>query len=130
MGRRALPSTLALGAFVADVAGAHTLASTALLLAIPAAFVLMLDCYTDTLAARCGLLRPLAAAAGLLLIVFSSALRSPAVVGGVPRLSVSAAALALVCTLVALAGSLTPVVARAVVAVEREREPESERLAA
>jgi hypothetical protein len=129
MGRRALPTALAFGAFVADVAGAHTLALVALVGAIPAAFVLMLDCYGDLLAARCGPGRPLAAAAGLLLIVFSAALRSPAVVGGVPRLSISAVALAALFTLAALAGTVTPAVARAVAAVEAA-EPDDERLAA
>jgi hypothetical protein len=129
MGRRALPSAFAVCAFVADVAGLHALAFLALLAAIPAAFVLVLDCYGDTLAARCGLLRPLAAVAGLILIVFSAALRSPAVVGGVPRLSVSAAALGAVSLFVALAGTLTPAVVRAVAPADAEL-PEEERLAA
>jgi hypothetical protein len=129
MGRRALPSALTAGAFVADVAGGHAFALLVLLAAIPAAFVLMLDCYADALAARCGRARPLAAAGGLLLIVFSAALRSPAVVGGVPRLSISALALAAIFTTIALAGSVAPAVAR-VVAVAESAEREDERLAA
>jgi hypothetical protein len=130
MGRRALPTALALGAFVADVAGAHTFALVALVGAIPATFVLMLDCYGDLLAARCGLMRPIAAAVGLLLIVFSAALRSPAVVGGVPRLSISAAALAALFTFVALAGAVAPAVTRAVAATEADSRDEERRLAA
>lgn len=129
MARRALPSALAVGAFTADVAGGHALAFLALLAAIPATFVLMLDCYADALAARCGPVRPVAAAAGLVLIVFSAALRSPAVVGGVPRLSISAAALAALCTLTGLAGTLAPTVARAVAPPQRPAR-DDERLAA
>jgi hypothetical protein len=129
MGRRALPSVLTAGAFVADVAGAHAFSFLVLLAAIPASFVLMLDCYGDTLAVRCGPARPLAAGAGLLLIVFSAALRSPAVVGGVPRLSISALALAALSTMIALAGTtVKPAVAGAAAAEPAERE--EERLAA
>ena len=60
--RRPLPALLGLGALVADTAGAHGWALTLVLLAIPAAFVLMLDWYGDALEARCGLTRPLVAA--------------------------------------------------------------------
>jgi hypothetical protein len=93
--RRALPALLALIALVADLSGGHGVALAFLLFAIPAAFVLTLDCYGDALAARCSRLRPFAAAAGLALLVLSAALRSPAVVGGVPRLAVSAIVLCL-----------------------------------
>jgi hypothetical protein len=112
MGRRALPTALALGAFVSDVAGAHAFALVALVAAIPAAFVLMLDCYGDLLAARCGPLRPFAAAAGLVLIVFSTSLRSPAVVGGVPRIAVSSLGFAVLLSAVAVASSLMPAAVR------------------
>ena len=95
MARRALPALLALVALCADLAGAHALASVALLGAIPAAFVLVLDCYGDRLAARSGGWRPAASALGLGLLVLSAALRSPAVVGGVPRLAVSAVVMCL-----------------------------------
>ena len=90
MTRRPLPALLGLVALVADVAGRHGVALTLLLLAVPAAFALMLDCYGDALEARCGMVRPLVAAGALLVLVFSAALRSPAVVGGVPQLAVSA----------------------------------------
>jgi hypothetical protein len=87
---------LALAAVFSDLAGSHGLALALLLLAIPAAFALALVCYGDALEARCGGLRPLLAGVAALLLVVSAALRSPAVVGGVPQLAVSAAVLSLV----------------------------------
>src|SRR5438874_5774355 len=90
MARRPLPAALAFAALVADLAGAHGLALAALLVAIPAAFVLALDCFADALQERCGPARPLVAGSGVVLLVLSATLRSPAVVGGVPRISVSA----------------------------------------
>src|SRR4051794_41576762 len=84
MARRALPALLAFVALCADLAGGHGFALVALLAAVPAGFVLVLDCYADTLAARCGGGRPLLAAGSLALLVLSASLRSPAVVGGVP----------------------------------------------
>jgi hypothetical protein len=93
--RRALPAGLALAALVADMSGGHAVALGLLLAAIPAAFVLTLDCYGDAIAARCTGVRPALAAGGLALLVFSATLRSPAVVGGVPRIAVSAVVLAL-----------------------------------
>ena len=111
MSRRACPAALACVALLADVSGLHSLALTGLLVAIPASFALLLDCYGDAATARCGPLRPAAAATGLLLIVLSAALRSPAVVGGVPRLAVSALALA---TLLSIAAAVRrPAPARA-----------------
>jgi hypothetical protein len=95
MARRPLPAALAFTALVADLAGAHGLALGALLVAIPAAFVLALDCFADALEARCGARRPLVASAGLVLLVLSATLRSPAVVGGVPQVAVSAIVLCL-----------------------------------
>jgi hypothetical protein len=88
--RRALPALLALSALVADLTGSHGAALVLLLGAIPAAFAFTLDCYGDALEARCAGLRPLLAGGGLLLLVFSAAHRSPAVVGGVPQLAISA----------------------------------------
>jgi hypothetical protein len=108
MSRRAVPAALAFGALLADLSGHHTLALTGLVVAIPASFALMLDCYGDALAARRGLFRPLSAAFGLLLIVLSAALRSPAVVGGVPRVAVSALGLAAVLSVAAAVQSLAP----------------------
>ena len=95
MARRALPAVFALAALVADLAGAHGFALAMLFVAIPAAFVLMLDCFADFLDARCGARRSLTAGAGLVLLVLSASLRSPAVVGGVPRIAVSAIVLSL-----------------------------------
>jgi hypothetical protein len=95
MARRPLPAVLAFVALTADLSGAHGVALAMLLLAIPAAFVLALDCFGDALHARCGPGRPLVAGAGLFLLVLSATLRSPAVVGGVPRISVSAIVLCL-----------------------------------
>jgi hypothetical protein len=104
--RRPLPALLGLGALVADVTGGHGVALTLVLLAIPAAFVLMLDCYGDVLEARCGPFRPLAAGGALLVLVFSAALRSPAVVGGVPQLAVSSLVVAQLLYAAVAAGAL------------------------
>jgi hypothetical protein len=95
MPRRALPALLALIALLADLSGSHGVALVFVLASIPAAFALALDCYGDALESRCGGIRPLVAAGGLGLLVLSAALRSPAVVGGVPRLAVSAVVLCL-----------------------------------
>ena len=132
MSRRAVPATLAFGALLADLSGHHTLALTGLVAAIPASFALVLDCYGDVLAARCGLLRPISAAAGLLLIVFSAALRSPAVVGGVPRVAVTALALAaLLSVAAAVVRSRAPAAKRRVARRADAAEPRGdERLAA
>ena len=113
MARRALPALLALIALTADLAGAHGVAFAFVLAAIPTAFVLALECYGDALEARCGGVRPLLAAGGVVLLVLSAALRSPAVVGGVPRLAVSAVVLCLLLYAAALLGAVLP--ARAVV---------------
>jgi hypothetical protein len=115
MARRALPALLALIAFVADLAGAHGAALAFVLCAIPAAFALALECYGDALEARCSGMRPLLAGGGLVLLVLSAALRSPAVVGGVPRLAVSAVVLCLLLYAAALLGAVLPT--RAVVRI-------------
>jgi hypothetical protein len=125
--RRALPALLALIALLADLSGSHRVAFAFVLLAIPAAFALMLECYGDALDARCSGLRPLFAAGGLGLLVLSAALRSPAVVGGVPRLAVSAIVFCLLMYGAALVGALFTVQSTAPQQVE---EPEEERLAA
>jgi hypothetical protein len=95
MARRVLPALLVLTALILDVDGSHGAALALLFLAIPAAFVFALDCYGDALELRCTLVRPIFAALSLLLLVLSAALRSPAVVGGVPALAVSALVVAL-----------------------------------
>jgi hypothetical protein len=132
MSRRACPAALACVALLADLSGLHTLALIGLFVAIPASFALMLDCYGDAVSARCGLLRPATAAGGLLLIVFSAALRSPAVVGGVPRVAVSALAIAALLTVAAAVRSPAPAVARRARrrASAVTRDDEDERLAA
>jgi hypothetical protein len=127
MARRALPALLALIALVADASGDHGVALGFVLVAIPAAFVLALECYGDALEARCGGLRPLVAAGGLALLVLSAALRSPAVVGGVPRLAESAVVL---CLLLYAGALLAALYATPVPAVTRAEESEPERLAA
>jgi len=127
MARRALPALLALIALLADLSGDHGVALGFVLAAIPAAFALALECYGDTLEARCGGVRPLVAAGGLVLLVLSAALRSPAVVGGVPRLAISAIVLCLLlyagALLAALFASPQPVTVPA-------EEPQQQRLAA
>jgi hypothetical protein len=127
MARRALPALLALIALFADVSGAHGVALGFVLAAIPAAFALALECYGDALEARCGGVRPLVAAGGLVLLVLSAALRSPAVVGGVPRLAITAVVACLLLYIGALLGALFAAPKRAVVPAE---EVEPERLAA
>ena len=131
MARRALPAVLALAALVADLAGAHGFALAMLFAAIPAAFVLMLDCFADVLDARCGATRPLTAGAGLVLLVLSASLRSPAVVGGVPRIAVSAIVLSLL-LYAGLAVSVLLVAARrsGVRVAHADEAAELERLAA
>jgi hypothetical protein len=95
MARRVVPALLALSALAADVAGGHGYALALALGSIPAGFALTLDCYGELVEGRCSGSRPLLAAAALVLLVFSAALRSPAVVGGVPQLAVSGLVIAL-----------------------------------
>ena len=127
MARRALPALLALIALLADLSGDHGIALGFVLAAIPAAFALALDCYGDALEARCGRLRPLTAAGGLVLLVLSAALRSPAVVGGVPRLAISAVVLCLLLYAGTFVAALYRTPRPVVVPAEDSRE---ERLAA
>ncbi|HEY8631474.1 MAG TPA: hypothetical protein VIL73_13170 [Gaiellaceae bacterium] len=108
MSRRLLPALLVLAALLSDLGGAHGLALGFLLLAIPAAFMLALDCYGDVLESRCSSVRPILAGASLLLLVLSAALRSPAVIGGVPKLAVSALVLALLLNAAVALGALLP----------------------
>jgi hypothetical protein len=129
MARRALPALLALVALVADLSGSHGVALVFVLGAIPAAFSLALECYGDALEARCGGLQPLSAAGGVVLLVLSAALRSPAVVGGVPRLAISAVVLCLLLYAGTMLGALfAPEQAEQAEPVVHE--PELERLAA
>jgi len=108
MSRRLLPVLLVLGALISDSGGSHGLALAFLLLAIPAAFVLALDCYGDVLEARCTIVRPALAGLALFLLVLSAALRSPAVIGGVPKLAVSSLVITLVLYAAISLSSLLP----------------------
>jgi hypothetical protein len=108
MPRRALPAVLVFAALLSDLAGGHGLALPLLLVAIPAAFVLALDCFGDLLESRCSGARPILAGLAVFLLVLSAALRSPAVVGGVPQLAVSALAFALCLYAVVAAGAVVP----------------------
>jgi hypothetical protein len=108
MSRRLLPALLVLTALLSDAGGSHGLALALLLFAIPAAFVFALDCYGDVLESRCSGVRPALAGLSLLLLVLSAALRSPAVIGGVPKFSVSALVLVLLLYTVVLVGALLP----------------------
>ncbi len=129
MGRRLLPATLALAAFAADLDGARGAALVALFLAIPAGFALLLGCYADVIEERRGGWRAVLDGVALVLLVLSAALRSPAVVGGVPRVSLTAIVLALLAYTGVALGSLSavrrPVAARTVAATS-----DDERLAA
>jgi hypothetical protein len=95
MARRVVPALLVFIALLCDVAGRHGAANVFLLFAIPAAFLLALECYGDAIEARCRRARPLLAGVAVFLLVLSAALRSPAVVGGVPQLAVSVLVFAL-----------------------------------
>jgi hypothetical protein len=108
MSRRLLPALLVLAALLSDAGGSHALALALLLLAIPAAFVLALDYYGDVLESRCSRARPALAGLSLLLLVLSAALRSPAVIGGVPKFAVSALVITLVLYAAISVGALLP----------------------
>jgi hypothetical protein len=106
--RRFLPAALVLAAFLSDLANMHGAALALLLCAIPAAFVVALDWYGDCLEGRCGLLRPILGALSLAVLVLSAALRSPAVVGGLPAFAVSALVLVLLLYATVGVGALLP----------------------
>jgi hypothetical protein len=77
MGSRLLPLSFALGAIVADTAGAHGIATLVLLVSIPCA----LAAVCEAVATR-GLLRSALNSASLVLLVVASTLRHAAPVGG------------------------------------------------
>ena len=99
---------LVVAALFSDAGGAHGLALAFLLCAIPAAFMLALDCYGDLLESRCTVVRPGLAGLSVLLLVLSAALRSPAVIGGVPKFAVSALVITLVLYAAISLGTLLP----------------------
>lgn len=108
MSRRLLPPVLVVAALLSDSSSAHGLALALLLLGIPAAFVLALDCYGDLLESRCSIIRPALAGLSLLLLVLSAALRSSAVIGAVPKFAVSSLVLVLLLYTVVLIGAFLP----------------------
>jgi hypothetical protein len=127
---RALPAVFALVALVADVSGAHRAALLVLLAAIPAAFAFAVQVYGDAAVAQAGLARTFLAGGGLALLVLSAALRSPALVGGVPRLAVTAIGCSLLLYAIA-AVRITRTAAAASARVASAEAPErSDRLAA
>jgi hypothetical protein len=130
MARRLLPALLVFAAFLCDVGGSHGLALALLFLAIPSSFVLALDCYGDKLEARCGGLRPILAGVAVFLLVLSAALRSPAVVGGVPQLAVSVLVLTLALYGVVALGALRPARRTRVVRLYADEVPARRRRAA
>jgi hypothetical protein len=108
MARRMLPAVLAFAALVADLTARHELALVILLASIPAAFALALECYGDALEARCGGTRPLLALISLVLLLVSAMLRSPALVGGVPHVAVSALGLSVLLYGALAVGAVVP----------------------
>lgn len=125
---RVLPALLALSALLADLSGGHGTALVFLFLAIPAAFALAVDHYGRVVEERRGAVRLACVAGGLALLVLSAALRSPAVVGCVPRLAISAIVLCLLLYLGAVVGALFA--PRPVRVTRTFEQHEDERLAA
>jgi len=125
---RVVPALLALCALIADLSGSHGAALVFLFAAIPAAFALALDYYGQRVEARSGALRLVCSAGGLGLLGLSVALRSPAVVGGVQRLAISAIVLCLLLYLGAVAAALFA--PRPVRVARVTEQPQEERLAA
>jgi len=105
---RVLPSLLVCTALIADTSGSHGVALGFLLVAIPAGFVVALACYGDALESRCGPVRPVLAGLAVFLLVLSAALRSPAVVGGVPQFAVSSLILVLLLYGAMAVGAMLP----------------------
>jgi hypothetical protein len=119
MVRRFLPALLACVALILDLQGNHGAAVAVLFVAIPAGFVLALDCFGEALELRCTLVRPILAGLSLVLLVLSAALRSQAVVGGVPAIAVSALVLALLLYGVLAVAVLVPAGTSAAASAER-----------
>jgi hypothetical protein len=91
MGSRLLPLSLALGASLADLSGAHGLAALAVLLAIPAAAGVAFVAISDLLEGKRALLRTCTGSGALVLFLVGSAVRHGAAAGSaVPALAVSA----------------------------------------
>lgn len=108
MSRRLLPALLVASALFSDLGGDHGLALAFLLFAIPAASYVALDWYGDVLESGCSLARPLLAGLAVVVLVVSAALRSPAVVGGVPHFAVSSLVFALLLYAAVAVAALVP----------------------
>lgn len=114
MGSRLLPLSFALGAVLADAAGAHRLGFWLVLLAIPAAAGAAFVGVGDVLEGKSAWLRGGSTVLALALLLLGSAVREGAPVGnGVPALAISAAlGAALLYALPALFWVLDPLVPR------------------
>jgi len=92
MGSRLLPLCLALGATLADTAGAHQLAVWLVLIAVPSAAAAAFVAAGDVLEGRPALVRAITTGGALVLLVVASAVRHGAPVGAaVPAVALSAA---------------------------------------
>jgi hypothetical protein len=101
MGSRLLPLTLALGALLADGAGAHRVALYLGLLAVPAAAAAAFVAISDALEGRRALLRALTSGFALTFLVVASAVRENAAHGAaVPPLTFYAVVAAILVYLV------------------------------
>ena len=91
MGSRLLPLSLALGAALADAAGAHQVGGLLLLVAVPCGLAAAVVSISDVLEGRRAWLRACTSAGGLVLLLVGSAVRHGAPAGGaVPAVALSA----------------------------------------
>jgi hypothetical protein len=92
MGSRLLPSSLVVGALLADAAGVHRLGFWLVLLAVPCAAAAAFVGIADALDGRNARLRAVSTTLALLFLLLGSAVRDNAPHGaGVPALAISAA---------------------------------------
>ena len=126
MGSRLLAPCAAFAALLADVAGAHGLASWLVLAALPAAVAFAFVAISDGLAGE-GTLGAVTASFALVLLVLGSAVRESAPIGGrVPALAVSSIVMALICYAVpVLAWVLQPVRLRPTAVRRTSFEPQA-----
>jgi hypothetical protein len=95
MGSRLLPLSLALGAFAADVAGVHHLASYLVLLAVVGAAAAAIVGVGEWIEGKGGLVRAASVTLALVLLLVGSADRTAAPAGAhVPALAISSLVLA------------------------------------
>jgi hypothetical protein len=101
MGSRLLPLCLALGATLADTAGAHRLAVWLVLIAVPCAAAAAFVAAGDVLEGRPAWVRAITTGGALVLLVVASAVRHGAPVGAaVPAVALSSAVAAAILYLV------------------------------